>query len=342
MAAKSATLPPRRKEQEPQRHVEEVEVRGHIIDSLILPKILDLITAGGGTFRIKQIAIGQAAQRSQLRPGRGAAPRAQSCCARSWRRSPTTAPCPPRSRIAGWSRPTWTARFPKASTARPTSGPRSASTGSGSKSPTRRWTAASSSIRDGRPARCVPMTDVQRRRRRSSSATPACASFRTSGARERHDVRVHEQHRLDREAQGRRHPRDRPRAVRATATAGGKTLLVGGPAIVHTGSGEHLCQLIRDGYINVLFAGNALATHDIEQALFGTSLGVHLDRRRSSPRPATSITCGRSTASAAPAASAQAVETGRADVAASCTSACSTTSTSCWPAASATTARCPT
>ena len=60
--------------------------------------------------------------------------------------------------------------------------------------------------------------------------------------------------------------------------AGGKTLLVGGPAIIHTGSGEFLQRLIRMGYIDVLFAGNALATHDIEQALFGTSLGVYLDR----------------------------------------------------------------
>ena len=51
-----------------------------------------------------------------------------------------------------------------------------------------------------------------------------------------------------------------------------------GPAVVHTGSVEHICQLIRGGYLNVLFAGNALATHDIEQALYGTSLGVSLDR----------------------------------------------------------------
>jgi lysine-ketoglutarate reductase/saccharopine dehydrogenase-like protein (TIGR00300 family) len=58
--------------------------------------------------------------------------------------------------------------------------------------------------------------------------------------------------------------------------AGNKILVVGGPAIVHTGSGEHFCQLIRRGYVNRLFAGNALATHDIEQALFDTSLGVHL------------------------------------------------------------------
>jgi lysine-ketoglutarate reductase/saccharopine dehydrogenase-like protein (TIGR00300 family) len=59
---------------------------------------------------------------------------------------------------------------------------------------------------------------------------------------------------------------------------GGRSLLVGGPAIVHTGSGEHLCRLVRGGYIDSLFAGNALAAHDIEQAMFGTSLGVHLER----------------------------------------------------------------
>jgi lysine-ketoglutarate reductase/saccharopine dehydrogenase-like protein (TIGR00300 family) len=58
---------------------------------------------------------------------------------------------------------------------------------------------------------------------------------------------------------------------------GGKTLLVGGPAIIHTGSVEHVSMLLRRGYIHRLFAGNALATHDIEQALFGTSLGVRLD-----------------------------------------------------------------
>ncbi|MDI6782610.1 MAG: TIGR00300 family protein [bacterium] len=56
----------------------------------------------------------------------------------------------------------------------------------------------------------------------------------------------------------------------------GKILLVGGPAIVHTGAGKHLSALIRAGYINVLFAGNALAVHDIESALFGTSLGISL------------------------------------------------------------------
>jgi lysine-ketoglutarate reductase/saccharopine dehydrogenase-like protein (TIGR00300 family) len=65
-------------------------------------------------------------------------------------------------------------------------------------------------------------------------------------------------------------------AIRATRAEGKKVLLVGGPAIVHTGSAIHVARLIRAGWIQVLFAGNALATHDIEQALYGTSLGVSL------------------------------------------------------------------
>jgi lysine-ketoglutarate reductase/saccharopine dehydrogenase-like protein (TIGR00300 family) len=60
--------------------------------------------------------------------------------------------------------------------------------------------------------------------------------------------------------------------------AGGKILLVGGPAIVHTGSVDHVVRLIEEGFVRVLFAGNALATHDIELALFGTSLGIHMDQ----------------------------------------------------------------
>src|SRR5262249_35207482 len=66
--------------------------------------------------------------------------------------------------------------------------------------------------------------------------------------------------------------------MRRTREAGEKVLAVLGPAVVHTGSVEHICRLVRGGYLNVLFAGNALATHDIEQSLYGTSLGVWLDR----------------------------------------------------------------
>jgi lysine-ketoglutarate reductase/saccharopine dehydrogenase-like protein (TIGR00300 family) len=56
----------------------------------------------------------------------------------------------------------------------------------------------------------------------------------------------------------------------------GKILIVAGPAIVHSGAGPLLAKLIRDGYVQVLFGGNAIATHDVESILFGTSLGVCL------------------------------------------------------------------
>lgn len=57
---------------------------------------------------------------------------------------------------------------------------------------------------------------------------------------------------------------------------GGKIAIVGGPAIIHTGADKALAGMIRDGYIDVLFAGNALATHDIEYNLYGTSLGMDI------------------------------------------------------------------
>ncbi|HEV2209824.1 MAG TPA: TIGR00300 family protein [Verrucomicrobiae bacterium] len=65
---------------------------------------------------------------------------------------------------------------------------------------------------------------------------------------------------------------------RLAREAGSKILVVAGPAVVHTGAGEHFERLIEWGYVNLLFAGNALAAHDIEHALFGTSLGVYLEK----------------------------------------------------------------
>lgn len=61
-----------------------------------------------------------------------------------------------------------------------------------------------------------------------------------------------------------------------TRKSGGKIVLVGGPAIVHTGAAESVATLIRMGYINALLAGNALAVHDIEYATLGTSLGMNV------------------------------------------------------------------
>jgi lysine-ketoglutarate reductase/saccharopine dehydrogenase-like protein (TIGR00300 family) len=66
--------------------------------------------------------------------------------------------------------------------------------------------------------------------------------------------------------------------MRDVRAAGRRILWVGGPAIVHTGAGPAMVALVEAGYVDVLFAGNALATHDIEASLFGTSLGVDLTK----------------------------------------------------------------
>ncbi|MDX6299076.1 MAG: hypothetical protein QOF53_290 [Nocardioidaceae bacterium] len=53
-------------------------------------------------------------------------------------------------------------------------------------------------------------------------------------------------------------------------------LWVGGPGVVHTGAAPAMVAMVKAGFVDVLFAGNALATHDIESSLFGTSLGIDL------------------------------------------------------------------
>jgi lysine-ketoglutarate reductase/saccharopine dehydrogenase-like protein (TIGR00300 family) len=65
--------------------------------------------------------------------------------------------------------------------------------------------------------------------------------------------------------------------MKETRAHGGKILFVLGPAVIHTGAGRYVAQLIRRGYVQVIFGGNAIITHDIEAALFGTSLGVDLE-----------------------------------------------------------------
>jgi lysine-ketoglutarate reductase/saccharopine dehydrogenase-like protein (TIGR00300 family) len=61
---------------------------------------------------------------------------------------------------------------------------------------------------------------------------------------------------------------------------GGKIAMVAGPVVVHTGGAPYLAALIRAGFVQVLLSGNALAVHDIELAMFGTSLGVNLETGR--------------------------------------------------------------
>ena len=64
--------------------------------------------------------------------------------------------------------------------------------------------------------------------------------------------------------------------IHLTKKTGGKIIVTAGPVIVHSGAAESLAKMIRLGYVNGLLSGNALAVHDIENALMGTSLGMNV------------------------------------------------------------------
>lgn len=255
--------------------VEDVEVRGHIIDSLILPKILDRITAGGGSFRIKEIRVGQAAtdpsyalievgaaEESSLQrilaqlADHGAVPTTLQDCR-------TVA-----ADVAG--------TFPEEFYS--TTNQRTEVRLSGHWVPVRDQGMDCGIVIDpehGTP-RCVRMNHV-------ALGDPIVVGHTGVRVFPEQRSRGHQTF----EFMGSQVSTEKPKgsAIRQIAremvqnrAAGGKTLVVAGPAVIHAGSGEFLCQLIRRGYVDRLFAGNALAVHDIEQALFGTSLGVYLER----------------------------------------------------------------
>ncbi len=74
--------------------------------------------------------------------------------------------------------------------------------------------------------------------------------------------------------------------LHGTKARGGRVVVVAGPAVIHTGAAPHLARMVELGYVDALLAGNALAVHDVECALYGTSLGVDLSDggKRKEPR----------------------------------------------------------
>ena len=66
--------------------------------------------------------------------------------------------------------------------------------------------------------------------------------------------------------------------LRQLRDRGGRVVVTAGPVVIHTGGSQHLARLIREGYVQGLLGGNAIAVHDIEQSMMGTSLGVDMKR----------------------------------------------------------------
>ncbi|MFL5342282.1 MAG: TIGR00300 family protein [Gemmataceae bacterium] len=260
---------------EPLPFVEDVELHGHVIDSLLLPKVLDEILTRGGNYVMKDIRIGRqkadpsfvrlevrAATQERLQEildqihDHGAVPVHVADC--------KTVPAD----LAGC--------FPDGFYS--TTNFRTQIRLDGD------WIDVEDQEMDcgividpeGPAARCIPMTEV----RVGDRLVVGHAGVRVFPAdtQPKHSLFEFMASPVSSEKPKGVTVREIAHEMKRTKTAGEKILAVLGPAVVHTGGSDVVARLIRGGYLNVLFAGNALATHDIEQALYGTSLGVSLDR----------------------------------------------------------------
>lgn len=255
---------------------EDVEISGHIIDSLILPKILDCVTSAGGRFQIAQISIGQQRQDPSfarihveaddevklreildLIQDHGARAVSDSDC-----------------RLVEAD---MDGAFPEGFYS--TTNQRTAVRVAG------QWLECGEQEMDcgivvnadasNPAARCVAMTEVAQ----GDQIVVGHAGVRVFPAERESEQR--QSFEFMNSAVSTEKPKgvaikQIARQLQQVRDAGGKSLIVGGPAIIHTGSAPHLSRMIGAGYVQRLFAGNALAAHDIENAMFGTSLGVQL------------------------------------------------------------------
>jgi len=258
--------------------VEDVEIAGHIIDSLILPKVLDEIAALGGRHRVLDIRVGQRRQDpsfARLTVEADSSEALEKILASIVRHGAV----PVHLRDCELAPADMDGAFPEGfyCTTNEDTEIRLAS----------RWLPVDRQKMDAgikvdpdqKSADCVLMADVK---------------FGEKIVIGRHGVRVlpqeREVKRLDAFGfMGSTVSSEKPKAitVREVALAmkrakegSGRILVVAGPAVIHTGSSELFSRLVRNGYVHLLFAGNALAAHDIEQAFFGTSLGVLMEEGR--------------------------------------------------------------
>ena len=254
---------------------ETIELRGHIIDSLILPKVLDQILTHGANFKIGEITIGQKrADQSFARievsadtndaldelilrlrqHGAEVAERADAQLAPA----PADGVFPPEFYVMT-NQQTFVRIDGKEIEVRPTM-----------------MDTAIAVHRKERAARAVKFFDVHK----GDQIVVGHQGVRVvpvQRATSRTDIFQFINTIIDSDEPKSAIIRELAEELRRARKAKGKIAVVAGPAIVRTGAGQHLVRLIEAGYVDRLFAGNPFAGYDVERALFGTSLGISLD-----------------------------------------------------------------
>jgi lysine-ketoglutarate reductase/saccharopine dehydrogenase-like protein (TIGR00300 family) len=257
-------------------HVEHVEMTGHIVDSLLLPKVLDAILSRGGKYNIEALKLGERSDNpsyarievradtpeqlerilNEIHP-HGAVPAHVADC--------TTVPAD------------MDGAFPDGFYCSTNFRTQLRLNGEWIDVEDQEMDCGILVDPEGGAARCLPMVAVKKGDRivvgrQGTRVFPPEAEIR------KHELFEFMASPVSSERPKAVSVREIAHAMKKTRAGGEKVLAVLGPAVVHTGGSELVAKMVREGFINVLFAGNALATHDIEQAFYGTSLGVSLDK----------------------------------------------------------------
>jgi len=254
------------------RHEREVEVGGHIVDSMTLSRVFDTVMDMGGEFEVLEIEIGRRKgdeSRARLLVSAPTAAGLEGILEQVYRHG--AAPREPGDAALRAARRDMVmpAGFYSTTNSRTQVRVRG------------RWVEVDGMMMDkcivvrGRRASCVP----PRLLRRGDMVVVGEEGVRvTPPQRPREGVNVFEF--MGSSSSSERPTRHIARRVAedivATKARGGRIVLVGGPAIVHTGAADAVAGMVRGGLIDAVLAGNALAVHDIEHATMGTSLGMNV------------------------------------------------------------------
>ena len=255
------------------KHFREIEVRGHLIDSLILTKIFDVVMDLDGEFEVQKIQIGKKKKDESYAKLRihGKNKNHLDKILELVYREGATAKIQKEIQLKSTAR---TSVMPDNFYSTTNNNTQIFHKG--------KWIKVENMMMDkcivvkGNTAKCVPIRDVKK----SDKIVVGEDGIRvTPPKRPREGMNVFQ-------FMGGSSSSERPTQhiakkvaedIYKTRKSGGKIVLVGGPAIIHTGAAESVASLIRMGCINVLLAGNALAVHDIEHATLGTSLGMNVN-----------------------------------------------------------------
>jgi lysine-ketoglutarate reductase/saccharopine dehydrogenase-like protein (TIGR00300 family) len=257
------------------KHLEEVELRGHIIDSLLLPKVFDTILALGGSYVIKEMNIGEKQSDPSVARFEVRAENA-TVLEQILSQIHDHGAVPVHDTNCHFETADIEGAFPEGFYAS-TNFRTQVRVGG-------RWVDVQLQEMDcgiridkgHHLAECVPMVSVKKGDL-IATGRKGIRVFPPDNQPKKHLFEFMSSTVSSEKPKGAT-VREIAAEMKRTREAGQKILAVLGPAVVHTGGSEWIGWMIQQGWLDVLFAGNALATHDLEQDFYGTSLGVSLDR----------------------------------------------------------------